>query len=215
MIKVDINADVGVGFEGENSSHDEKIIKRLTSANIACGFQGGDPAVMARSVDFACKYRVAIGASLGLPGMMGLGLEIQKISPKKTYAQTLYQIGALQAFAQAKNQKVVHAKPSGALYEAAHTDYDLARAIADAVAALDAGIMLIGLEGSQLLAAGRDAGLAVRAEMLVKDASQVESGIPDGIDSLAVDSEDGYAVMLLDQIRRTLHKEGIEPSALS
>jgi UPF0271 protein len=60
--------------------------------------------------------------------------------------------------------RLAHVKPHGALYNAAAGDPDVARAIARAVAAFDSGLLLVGLAGSQLIAAGHAAGLAVLNE---------------------------------------------------
>ncbi len=55
-------------------------------------------------------------------------------------------------------------KPHGALYNVAAYDRKVAEAIAHAVAAFDPGLALVGLAGSQLVAAGEAAGLRVLNE---------------------------------------------------
>jgi len=249
---IDLNADVGEFFEGENSSHDEKVIKRASSVNIACGFHAGDPQVMQRSVDCAVKNKVAIGALPGLPDLLGMGQQIQKISPKKAYAQVLYQVGALQAFAAAAGTRVVHVKPHGALYTMAARDAELARAIATAVADLDSNLILVGLAGSELITAGQAVGLPVAREAFAdraynKDGSlvsrdnegaeveDVEECVQRSLrmikeqkvtaitgeeieviaDTLCIDADNPYAVMLLDELRRAFHKESIDINSLS
>lgn len=227
---IDINADVGLGFEGENSAHDEKVIKRLTSANIACGFQGGDPAVMLRSVDYCVKYEVEIGASVGIPALMGfdtsedfddmhlegmssLGSSLKKVSAKKVYAQVIYQLGALMAFATARKRRVAHLKPHGALYEAACCDTQVAKSIAQAVSDVDPSIIIIAPAGSELQSASVEMGLKVRAELVVQSADLISQGMPADIDSIGVVSSDDYAVMLIDEILRALRKENITVQA--
>ena len=71
---------------------------------------------------------------------------------------TLYQLGALHAFARAAGARVAHVKPHGALYNMAARDGALAQAIADAVHAFDPTVKLFGLAGSALLDAGRARG---------------------------------------------------------
>ncbi|MCL2437980.1 MAG: LamB/YcsF family protein [Coriobacteriia bacterium] len=207
--QIDINADIGAGFEGENSAHDEKIVKRVTSVNIACGFHGGDPAVMQRSVDFAAKSAVAIGAHVGLPDLMGLVASPRKVSAKKTYTQVLYQLGALSAFAKAKGKKLQHIKLHGTLYDASVTDKELAQAISDAVLRFDEGLILLGPSGSELLAVGEVAGLRTATEALIGSAEELTKDLSSGIDSISVDASEPYAVRLLDELHRTLHKEEV------
>ncbi|MCL2403056.1 MAG: LamB/YcsF family protein [Coriobacteriia bacterium] len=208
---IDINADIGAGFEGENSSHDERVIKRITSANIACGFHGGDPAVMQRSVDFALKYDVAIGAHIGLPDLMGLTASPRKVSAKKTYAQVLYQLGALSAFAVAKERRIQHIKLHGVLYDASITDKDLAQAVCDAVMRFDKDIILLGPAESELLSIGKAAGLTTATEATIDSIEDFSCDT----DSISVEASKPYAVQLLDELKRTLHKENIKLSSLN
>jgi len=207
---IDLNADIGAGFEGENSSHDEKIVKRITSANIACGFHGGDPAVMQRSVDFAVKHGVALGAHIGLPGMLGFEMGDFKVSSKRVYSQVLYQLGALQAFALAQGKRVQHVKLHGALYEQSITDAALARSIADAVASFDSTIILLGPSNSELLKAGSEAGLQVTTETTVENLEDLRFDT----DSITVAADLPYALRLLDELRLAIQKEGISFSPL-
>ena len=57
-----------------------------------------------------------------------------------------------------------HVKPHGALYNLAADDAAVAQAIARATAAVDAGLILVGLAGSALIAAGREARLRTASE---------------------------------------------------
>ncbi len=59
---------------------------------------------------------------------------------------------------------LVHVKPHGALYNFAARDRATAEAIAGAVAAFDPGLILVGLAGSLLIEAGKQAGLQVANE---------------------------------------------------
>jgi len=216
MNTVDINAAIGGGYEGDNSSHDERVIKRLTSANIACGFHGGDPAVMQRSVDFAVKYGVAIGAHVGLPELMGLGGSGMKASSKKSSVQTLYQIGALLAFAKAGGLRIQHVKLHGVLYEQSVEDKELATAIALAIAGLDENIIVLGPENSELLSAAEKVGLQIAREINVEQVLDEDRNLlAFDAESIFVDSEAEYAVQTLDELRRALSKESIEVATFS
>jgi UPF0271 protein len=50
MKTIDINCDMGESFSNYRLGMGEQIIKYITSANIACGWHAGDPAVMERTV---------------------------------------------------------------------------------------------------------------------------------------------------------------------
>jgi len=87
----------------------------------------------------------------------------------------LYQIAAVAGVAGAEGVKVQHVKPHGALFNMAVRNAELSAAIARAVAAFDKTLILFGLPGSEILAAGRAAGLRVAAEVFADRAYE-----PDG-----------------------------------
>ena len=60
--RIDINADMGESYGRWTLGHDDELMPFLSSANIACGFHGGDPHVMRHSVRLAKKHGVAVGA---------------------------------------------------------------------------------------------------------------------------------------------------------
>ena len=43
---VDLNSDLGESFGQYKVGEDEEMMKIISSANVACGFHGGDPLVM-------------------------------------------------------------------------------------------------------------------------------------------------------------------------
>ena len=73
-IHIDVNCDMGESYGRWTLGHDEEVMPHITSANVACGFHGGDPHVMRRTVELAVQHGVAIGAHPGLPDLMGFGL---------------------------------------------------------------------------------------------------------------------------------------------
>ena len=46
-MKVDLNADLGESFGPYQIGNDPDMLDIVTSANVACGFHGGDPEIMA------------------------------------------------------------------------------------------------------------------------------------------------------------------------
>lgn len=164
MKRIDLNADLGESFGAWRMGDDSALLAQISSANIACGFHAGDPSIMQRTVALAMEHGVAIGAHVSLPDLQGFGRREMKVTPAEVHAMTLYQIGALHAFAHAAGTRLSHVKPHGALYNMAARDAALANAIARAVHDFDPRLRLFGLAGSALLEAGREQGLDVAAE---------------------------------------------------
>ena len=72
-MRIDLNCDMGESFGAYTIGCDEAVIRSVTSANIACGFHAGDPAVIRRTVRLAVESTVAIGAHPGFPDLVGFG----------------------------------------------------------------------------------------------------------------------------------------------
>ena len=161
---IDLNCDMGESFGRYTLGQDEALLPLITSANIACGWHAGDPLVMEQTVCLAQAAGVAIGAHPGLPDLQGFGRRRMDLSPDEAEAFTLYQVGALAAFASAHRAELCHVKPHGMLYNQAAQDPILARAIARGVARFSRNLILVGLAGSVLVEAGQEAGLAVANE---------------------------------------------------
>lgn len=161
---IDVNSDLGESFGAWHMGDDAALLAVVSSANIACGFHAGDPDIMRRTVALAVEHGVAIGAHVSLPDLQGFGRREIAVTPAEAHAMTLYQIGALHGFAHAAGSRLRHVKPHGALYNMAARDRRLADAIAQAVRDFDPTLRLFGLANSELVAAGRDAGLPVAAE---------------------------------------------------
>jgi len=146
--KIDLNSDVGESFGNYKLGLDEEVIPLISSANIACGFHAGDPGVMKRTIAIAKDNGVAIGAHPGFPDLIGFGRRNLDASLEEIQDYVVYQIGALQGFATAQGIKLQHVKPHGALYNMAVQNPDIWDAVARAIAAVDSGLILFVLAGS-------------------------------------------------------------------
>jgi len=146
MAAIDLNCDLGESFGAYKIGMDEEVIPYITSANVACGYHAGDPLVMKKTVAICKAHGVGIGAHPGYPDLMGFGRRNMAVKPEEAKAYVMYQIGALKAFCDAEGVSLKHVKPHGALYNMAGRDYDLARAIAEAVQAVDGRPSLDGAE---------------------------------------------------------------------
>jgi UPF0271 protein len=164
MATIDLNGDVGESFGAFTIGADADMMASITSANIACGFHAGDPAVMRRTVRLAQDAGVAVGAHPGLPDLGGFGRREMRVSPQEVEDMVLYQVGALAAVASSEGATLRHVKAHGALYNMAARDRDLAEAVARAVRGFDSSLVLFGLAGSELVRAGIAAGLKVASE---------------------------------------------------
>lgn len=154
MTKVNLNADMAEGFGAYDIGDDMAMLKIVGSANVACGFHGGDANVMDRVVAGAKAEGVSIGAHPGFNDLWGFGRRRITMAPREVEAMIAYQIGALQAMAAMHGMKVTHMKPHGALNNMASEDKDLAEAIVRATKLVDPAIILLATTGSELMKAG-------------------------------------------------------------
>jgi UPF0271 protein len=163
-VRIDLNSDVGESFGAYQLGADAEVMRSITSANVACGYHAGDPAVMRATIRLARDAGVAVGAHPGLPDLMGFGRRDMRVSPDDVEAMVLYQIGAIAAIARSEGVPIAHVKAHGALYNMAARERPLADAIARAVRAFDRSLVLFGLPGSELLRAGEAEGLRLASE---------------------------------------------------
>lgn len=164
MKKVDLNCDMGESFGAYTIGNDEGIIDYITSANIACGFHAGDPAIMKKTIIKAMEKNVGLGAHPGLQDLVGFGRREMDISPEEVYDIVVYQIGALNGFIKSEGGKLQHVKPHGALFNMAAQSASLSEAIAEAVYKIDPELILFGLYGGELVTAGNNIGLRTARE---------------------------------------------------
>lgn len=155
---MELNADIGEGCD------DAGLMPYLTRVSIACGGHVGDAASMATALRLAAEHGVAAGAHPSYPDRSQFGRRALAASADEIAAWVTQQTEALAEQAARLDVRLAHVKPHGALYNVAARDAGVARAIARAVAAVDPALVLVGLAGSQLIAAGQAAGLAVLNE---------------------------------------------------
>ena len=176
-MRIDLNSDVGETFGPWKMGNDVDLMPNVTSANVACGFHGGDPSTMRQTVRLAKQHGVAVGAHPGFPDLVGFGRRELKATPNEVEDLVMYQIAAIAGVAAAEGLRLQHVKAHGALYNMACRDRALADAIARAVAALDRNLILFGLPNSELLRAGEAAGLRVAAEGFADRAYAVDGSL--------------------------------------
>jgi UPF0271 protein len=141
--RIDLNADMGESYGRWTLGDDEALMPFLTSANIACGFHGGDPHVMRRTVALALEHGVGIGAHVAFPDLIGFGRRRLAATPAEIRDYVVYQSGALRGFVDAAGGRLQHVKPHGALYTTIVDSPEHADAVAEAVAALGPDVILL------------------------------------------------------------------------
>jgi 5-oxoprolinase (ATP-hydrolysing) subunit A len=161
---VDLNSDLGEGFGVWTLGDDDALLNVITSANVACGFHGGDPNIMRRVCDAAVGRGVAIGAQVSYRDLAGFGRRSIDIDQLSLTNDLIYQIAALDGFARVAGSRVRYVKPHGALYNRTVHDEDQAAAVIAAVVAYDPTLPVLGLPESALLRLGEQAGLPTVTE---------------------------------------------------
>jgi UPF0271 protein len=159
---IDLNCDMGESYGRWSLGADEAVMPFITSANVACGFHGGDPHVMRRTVALARHHGVAVGAHPSLPDLMGFGRRVMDVTPAELKDYFCYQIGALREFGRVAGVELQHVKPHGILYHMAEHGETIAQAIGEA--ARESGLLLMTLAGGQYDARCRKMGLRVASE---------------------------------------------------
>ena len=161
---IDLNSDMGESFGAYTIGADDEILRWVTSANVACGWHGGDPHVMRQTVARAKALGVAVGAHPSYPDLLGFGRRAMQITRQEARDYMLYQIGALRAFVEALGLTLQHVKPHGAIYNVAVKDRELSLGIAEGVKDAGGDLIVVGLPDSEIVKAGQELGLRVARE---------------------------------------------------
>ena len=165
-MQVDLNCDMGESFGRWTLGDDAAMMDVITSANVACGFHGGDPNVMVETARMAREKGVAIGAHPGFNDLAGFGRRnIVGDTMPEIERMVAYQIGALQACATLAGHKVTHVKAHGALGNMSQDDPEIARALGRAIRAVDPSLVYVTMPGLPTERAAEEYGLASAAEI--------------------------------------------------
>jgi UPF0271 protein len=202
-LSIDLNCDMGESLGAFAMGNDEAIMEYVSSVNIACGFHGGDPGVMHKTIALAVNRNIAIGAHPGYPDLQGFGRREIKMSLADVYDCIVYQLGALMAFAKVEGTTVNHVKPHGALYNAAAKDNALSATIAKAVHDVDKSLVLVGLSGSCMIEEGNKAGLRTCSEVFADRAYQDDGLLmPRSAANAVIDDDARAASQVLQIVQR-------------
>lgn len=170
MPSVDLNADLGEGFE-----FDAELMTLVTSCNIACGGHAGDDASMLATVQLAIENNVAIGAHPSYPDVAGFGRQSKFSTDEVLKKSLINQLDRITRIAREQGAEVKHVKPHGALYNDAANSRELADTVVAALRAAGADVALVGPAASQLELAANEQKIPFVAEAFVDRAYR-----PDG-----------------------------------
>ncbi len=225
MKRVDLNADVGEGFD------DAALMPFITSVNVAAGAHAGDDASIARAVALARAHGVCVGAHPSYPDRAGLGREPMALGDAALEQTLREQLARVRRAAGA----LTHVKLHGALYHRAAESLEVARVV---VRALDREAVVVAPPGAALLAAARDAGLRVATEAFADRAYEPDGRLRSralpgalltdpaaaaaqavrlagGVQTLCVHSDTPGAAAIAAAVRRALEEAGFQVASLS
>ncbi|GAA4366096.1 5-oxoprolinase subunit PxpA [Nocardioides caricicola] len=151
MVNIDLNADLG-----EEVTDDAALLAVVTSANVACGYHAGTPAIMRAVCEEAVRRGVAIGAQVSYADRENFGRVARDVDHDVLREQVADQVGVLSEIAAAAGTSVRYLKPHGALYHRVIDDERQAAAVLSGSGSLP----VLGMEGA-LLAQARAVGRAV------------------------------------------------------
>lgn len=182
---MDISADLGEASGDVAWAVDGAIYPLVTSASVACGGHAGDDDSMRRSIRLALDAGVSIGAHPSYPDREGFGRRSMQIDHSALHRSLAEQIERLSAIAREERAVVRFVKVHGALYNDAHRDAMLARAVARAVASAGELAVVCGSR-SAMAEAARDASLRVVREAFAdrryqQDGALVARSEPDAL----------------------------------
>lgn len=138
-----LNCDLGESFGSWQMGLDSQAMPQIDLANIACGFHGGDPDVMAHTLKLAKQHGVTIGAHPSYPDLQGFGRRSMHCSASEIINLIHYQVAALQGMAQCQGLTVSYIKPHGALYNDMMANDAVWQAVLSAVASYHTPLKLM------------------------------------------------------------------------
>ena len=199
---IDLNCDLGESFGAWQMGNDAGVIPLVSSINIACGFHAGDPRTMQRTLALAKLHGVAVGAHTGLPDLRGFGRRELVLDADDLYCDTLYQLGALAALANANGLAVRHIKPHGALYHMLEQQPKLAHSFVRAAHDFSPTLQVYGLAQGHLLRSAKALGMPIKHEIFADRRYLAAGGlVPRGHPDAVIEDPKIAAAQVLQVLR--------------
>ena len=111
-----LNCDLGESYGSWSMGMDQQVMPHIDQANIACGYHGGDPLTISRTLKLAVEHNVNVGAHPAYPDLVGFGRRSMNLSSDELIAAVIYQVAALDGMATSAGTTLGYVKPHGALY---------------------------------------------------------------------------------------------------
>lgn len=111
-----LNCDLGESYGSWTMGLDAEVMPHIDQANVACGFHGGDPVTIMRTLSLAARHGVTVGAHPAYPDLVGFGRRSMALSEDELVATLLYQVAALDGMSASAGLSLAYVKPHGALY---------------------------------------------------------------------------------------------------
>lgn len=218
---MDLNADLG-----EEITDDDALLAVVSSANVACGYHAGSPAIMRSVCEGAAEHGVSVGAQVSYDDRPNFGRAPVEVAYEVLADQVADQVGTLADLAAAAGTEVRYLKPHGALYHRVLDDPEQARAVLDG----SGDLPVLGMPGelaTRAAAAGRavwqegfpdrgygaDGRLVPRSEpgaLLTDEAEIVAQALrlAAAVDSLCLHGDSPGAVRHARAVRTALEEQG-------
>lgn len=164
---MDLNADLGESFGAWTMGDDAAMLAIVSSANVACGFHGGDPIGIVTTLRAAASAGVRVGAHPSYRDRAGFGRRHIEMAADELTADVAYQLSALSGLATAAGAPLAYVKPHGALYNTMAGNEQVANAVYDAMQLATPSLPVMGLAGSPGLRWARERGIGTIAEAFV------------------------------------------------
>lgn len=168
---------MGESFGAWKMGDDAALMDYVSSINVACGFHAGDASVIRQTIEKGLEKGSAIGAHPSFPDLQGFGRREMKMSPQEIFDAVLYQVSAVKGICEAAGGKLHHVKPHGALYNRAAKNSETAKAIAEAVKAIDKNLIFYGLSNSFLISEAEKIDLKTASEVFADRTYQTDGNL--------------------------------------
>ncbi len=160
-----LNCDLGESYDSLSIGMDAQVMPHIDQANIACGFHGGDPVTMRKTLALAAQHGVSVGAHPAYPDLAGFGRRSMNLSADEIIANLHYQVAALEGMALSQGLQLSYVKPHGALYNDMMANLDVRAAIMQAIASFHRSLALM-LLGSPAASQHREEADALGIDVL-------------------------------------------------
>lgn len=150
-LQIDLNCDMGESYGNYQIGNDDRVMPYITSCNVACGFHGGDPLQIEKTIKNALKHGVQIGAHPSYPDLQGFGRRRMQVPTEELRAILKYQIAAVKGITESLGGQLAYVKPHGALYNTAADDEQVAESIVQAIKEVSPDLAFMGLAGSETM----------------------------------------------------------------